>query len=88
MLWETSLPVLLNVCYDKKHEFIWFRGGYLNGFRDIKPFTNWTGWGMPRNATGDFQSVLLNASYHNEHEYIWFRGGDLNSFCDIFDFKI
>ena len=38
--WETSLLVLVNVFYDKKREYIWFRGGDLKGFGDIKPFTN------------------------------------------------
>ena len=34
----TSLPVLLNVSSHKKHEYIWFIFGDLNGFRDIKLF--------------------------------------------------
>ena len=34
----TSSLVLLNASYHKKHEYVWFRGGDLNCFRDIKPF--------------------------------------------------
>ena len=33
----TSPSVLLNAYYHKKHEYIWFMGGDLNGFRYIKP---------------------------------------------------
>ena len=33
----TSPSVLLNAYYHKKHKNIWFSGGDLNGFRDIKP---------------------------------------------------
>ena len=28
----------LDVSYRKEQKYIWFRGGDLNGFRDIKPF--------------------------------------------------
>ena len=28
----TSQSVVLNASYHKKHEYIWFRGGDLNGF--------------------------------------------------------
>ena len=34
----TSLSVLLNASYHEKHEYVWFRGGDLNSFGDIKPF--------------------------------------------------
>ena len=45
--------VLLNVSYHKEYHYIWFRGGDLNGFPDIKPFMKWGGAfpGMPQ---GDF----------------------------------
>ena len=38
--WEATLLVLLNVFYDEKLEYIWFRGRDLKGFGDVKPFTN------------------------------------------------
>ena len=31
-----EFPELLNVSYHKKQEYIWFRGGDLNGFGDIR----------------------------------------------------
>ena len=31
-------PMLLNVSYHKKHDYIWFRDKDLNGFRESKPF--------------------------------------------------
>ena len=34
----SSWSVLLNVFYHMKHEYIKFTGGYLDRFRDIKPF--------------------------------------------------
>ena len=34
--------------------YIPLRGGDMNGFWDIKPFTNWMGCGMPGQARGDF----------------------------------
>ena len=35
----------MNACYHKEYHYIWFSGGNLNGFRDIKPFyeVNWVG---------------------------------------------
>ena len=33
---ETSRSVLLIVSYHMKQEYIWFRGGDLNGFCDIR----------------------------------------------------
>ena len=36
---EDILVMLLNVSYHKEHDYIWFRCGALNVFRDIlKPF--------------------------------------------------
>ena len=35
---QTSPSVLLNVSCYKKHEYIWFMGGDLNGFQDINRF--------------------------------------------------
>ena len=35
---ETSWSVLLIGSCHKNHEYIWFRGGYLNGYQDIKQF--------------------------------------------------
>ena len=55
----TSRSVLLNASYHEKHEYIWFRGGDLNGFGDIKPFMKWRGWGMPRHTPLE----SLNVSY-------------------------
>ena len=46
-----SWSVLLNVSYHKIHEYIWFRGRDLNGFRDIKTFMKMER-GVPRHATG------------------------------------
>ena len=37
-----SLSVLLNVSY--VNDYILFRGGVLNEFRDSKPFIKWRGW--------------------------------------------
>ena len=39
------------VPHHKKQEYIWFMGGDLNDFRDIKNFVK-RGWGMP---PGDIQ---------------------------------
>ena len=63
MPWETSLSVLLNVFYHKKHEYIWFRGGDLNGSRDIKPFMNWMGWGIPGHATGYYPVSVIECFF-------------------------
>ena len=72
--WETSLPVSLNVFYDKKHEYICFRGGDLKGFGDNN---------LKTERGGTSRSVLLKAFHHKEHEYIWFSGWDLNGFRDV-----
>ena len=34
----TFRSVLMSEFYHKEYHYIWFRGGDLNGFRDIKPF--------------------------------------------------
>ena len=65
-LLATSLSGLLNGSCYKKHEYIWFMGGNLNGFQDIKCFMKRTRWGMPRGAHGDIPIVLLNASHHKK----------------------
>ena len=46
------MSVLLNVSYYKIYEYIWFKGGDMNGFRDIKAFMKWRGWGLDGHATG------------------------------------
>ena len=28
--------------------YIWFKGGDLNGFQDIRPLMKWKGWACPR----------------------------------------
>ena len=60
----TSSSVLLNASYHKKYEYVWFMGGGLYSFQDIKPFMNLKGWGMPVHTRGTSLSVLLNAPYH------------------------
>ena len=67
----------LDLSYHKEPEYILFRDGDLNGFRDMRSLMKWKGWGMP---LGDPKSMSLDAAYHKEHEYIWFRDGDLNGF--------
>ena len=57
---ETFWSVLLQFSYYKGHDYIWFRDGDLNGFRDITPFTKRMGWdfkGMHQIASW---SVYLN----------------------------
>ena len=44
--WSMSL----NAPHHKEQEYIWFMGGDLNGFRDIKHFVK-RGWGMPPRGT-------------------------------------
>ena len=39
--------VSLNVSYHKKQQCMWLRGGVLNSIRDIKPYLNRSGWGIP-----------------------------------------
>ena len=65
---ETSLQVLLNVFYHKKHQYtcIWIRGGNLNVFQDIKHFMNEWGGACPSTPWETSPSVLLTASYHKE----------------------
>ena len=36
----TSWSVILNVSYHKKQEYIWFRGGDMNVFLDIRTVRN------------------------------------------------
>ena len=56
---RSSLSVLLNVSYNKIHEYIWFRGGDLNGFRDIKPLgSKWSG-ACPGTPLDDFPVSLI-----------------------------
>ena len=52
-------PVLLNSSYQKKGEYIWLRGGDLNGFRDIKHFVMRTGWGMHGHAREDYRISVI-----------------------------
>ena len=55
----TSPSVLLNAsCHKKTHEHIWFMGGDLNGFRDIKQFMKLTGWGKPGHALEVFLVIV------------------------------
>ena len=44
--WSMSL----NAPHHKEQEYIWFMGGDLNSFRDIKHFVK-RGWGMPPGDT-------------------------------------
>ena len=39
--------MLLDALYHKKHEYVWFSGGDLNGYCNIYDFKNWLGLGMP-----------------------------------------
>ena len=55
----TSPSVLLNAPYHKKGEYIWLRGGDLNGFPDIKLFVIRTEWGMPGHAREDFSISVI-----------------------------
>ena len=81
--WSMSL----NAPHHKEQEYVWFMGGDLNGFQDIKNFVKWRGVGhAPRGHPGVPRSMSLNAPYLKEQEYIWFMGGDLNSFQDIMHF--
>ena len=48
-----SLSVLLNVSYDKEHDYTWFRGWDLNGFRDIKPFMKLMVGEIPGHSPGE-----------------------------------
>ena len=48
-----------------QEEYIWFRGGNLNGFCDIRPFMMHRGWDM---SPGDPRSVSLDKSFHKEQE--------------------
>ena len=50
----TSWSVLLNVSYHKEYDYLWFRGGDLNGFRDIKTFMKLMGGKYPGTAQEDF----------------------------------
>ena len=73
----------LNAPHHKEEEYIWFRGGDLNGFQDIMHFMKRAGGACPR---GTQESMSLNAAYHKEQQHIWFMGGDLNGFRDITHF--
>ena len=42
-----SWSMSLNSSYHKEQQYIWFRGGDLNGFRDIKSSVNWRGGAFP-----------------------------------------
>ena len=50
---ELSPSVLVNASSHKKHEYIWFMGGDLNGFLDNKLFMKLAGWSMPGHTHGD-----------------------------------
>ena len=80
-----SLLMLMNASCHKKHEYIWFMGGDLNGFQGRV-----RGGGMHghNREGGTSPSVLLNGSYHKKGEYIWLRGVDLNGYRDIKTFVI
>ena len=64
----------------RNNNILWFRGGVLNGFWDIKPYMNWMWWGI---TPVEPRAVSLDVSYHKKQEYIWLRGGDLKVFWDI-----
>ena len=55
----------LHVSYHKEQEYIWFRGGDLNSFLDIRPCIKHRGWGIPPRDPG---SVSLDKLYHKEQE--------------------
>ena len=54
--WGTTLgdprSMSLNASYHKKQGYIWFRGGDLNGFWDMRPFKKWRGGADPQGTPG------------------------------------
>ena len=46
--WGKSLgnSISMDASYQKEQQCIWFMGGDLNGFSDIRSFMKWRGWGM------------------------------------------
>ena len=61
----------------KVQEYMWFRGGDLNSFLDLRALPVSGGTGTPRIA---MTYKPYDAPIHKVQEYIWFRGGDLNGF--------
>ena len=41
------LSTSLDASYHKEQEYIWFKGGDLNSFCDIRSSMNCRGWGIP-----------------------------------------
>jgi hypothetical protein len=75
----TMTYTLPDATWHKKQEYIWFRGGDFNNFRDI--------WALPiLTGAGQFRMVMTyiqaDATWHEKKQYKWFKGGDLNGFWD------
>ena len=50
--WGTPRFMSLNASFHKKQGYIWFRGGDLNGFWDMRPFMKWRGGANPQGTPG------------------------------------
>ena len=61
----------------KDQEYMWFRGGDLNGFSDLRALPVSGGTGPSRTV---MTYIPYDALLNKVQEYIWFRGGDLNGF--------
>ena len=72
-----SQSVLLNVLLNKKHEYIWYRGGDLNGFWDISDLKNWLALGMLESGISNFKLSCKTIYQYLSHQKIQnnpFRG--------------
>ena len=68
---HSSPSVLLNVSCHKKHEYVWFMGGYLNEFRDSKLFSKLKGWGMTKHAHGDVPISVIECVFFIRNNIIF-----------------
>ena len=67
----------LHVSYQKEQEYIWFRGGDLNSFLDIRPCIKHRGGAYPSGIPG--QCHWMCCIIRNKNMY-GLGGGDLNGF--------
>ena len=55
--------VSLDGSYHKEQQYIWFRGGDLNNFWDIRPYMKWREWGIPLGNPSQclwFSLIIMN----------------------------
>jgi hypothetical protein len=55
-----------------KKQYIWFKGGDLNGFRDLGTLPVYEGW--------DHSTYITSDVTWNKNTDIWYRGWDINGF--------